>query len=181
MNETKLQDFMGKLVGDMGGAAIMANVILGDELGLYRAMADGQAVTPDELAARTGCQARLKRITGLLSMRSKPAARAKAAVAAMRRQSGHHPGTERFFRPLYNLVSSWLPAPDGGAALEAGAKVADIGRPWRVDHRDGAAQLSHAFTASTSTRRRSSRRERAPLPASATGSSSARDGARVSR
>ena len=61
MNEAKLQDFMGKLVGDMGGAAIMANVILGDELGLYRAMADGQAVTPDELAARTGCHARLVR------------------------------------------------------------------------------------------------------------------------
>ena len=61
MNEAKLQEFMGRLVGDMGGAAIMANVILGDELGLYRAMADGQAVTPDELAARTGCQARLVR------------------------------------------------------------------------------------------------------------------------
>ena len=53
MDEAKLQEFMGRLVGDMGGAAIMANVILGEELGLYRAMADGQPVTPDELAART--------------------------------------------------------------------------------------------------------------------------------
>ena len=61
MNEAKLQGFMGKLVGDMGGAAIMANVILGDELGLYRAMADGRPVTPDELAQRTGCHARLVR------------------------------------------------------------------------------------------------------------------------
>jgi SAM-dependent methyltransferase len=61
MNEAKLQDFMGRLVGDMGGAAMMANVILGDELGLYRAMADGEAVTPDELAARTGCHSRLLR------------------------------------------------------------------------------------------------------------------------
>lgn len=59
MNEAKLQEFMGRLVGDMGGAAIMANVILGEELGLYRAMADGQPVTPDELAERTGCHARL--------------------------------------------------------------------------------------------------------------------------
>ena len=49
MNEAKLQEFMGKLVGDMGGAAIMANVILGDEP-LYRAMADGQPVTPEALA-----------------------------------------------------------------------------------------------------------------------------------
>jgi len=61
MNEAKLQDFMGKLVVDMGGAAIMANVILGEELGLYRAMADGSPVTPEELGERTGCNARLLR------------------------------------------------------------------------------------------------------------------------
>ena len=61
MNEAKLQEFMGRLVGDMGGAAIMANVILGEELGLYRAMADGRPVTPDELAANTGCHPRLVR------------------------------------------------------------------------------------------------------------------------
>jgi SAM-dependent methyltransferase len=61
MNEAKLQDFMGKLVVDMGGAALMANVILGEELGLYRAMADGSPVTPEELAERTGCNARLLR------------------------------------------------------------------------------------------------------------------------
>ena len=61
MDEVKLHEFMGKLVGDMGGAAIMANVILGDELGLYRAMADGNAVTPEHLAERTGCNARLVR------------------------------------------------------------------------------------------------------------------------
>jgi SAM-dependent methyltransferase len=61
MDEAKLNEFMGKLVVDMGGAAIMANVILGEELGLYRAMADGVAVTPDQLAERTGCNARLVR------------------------------------------------------------------------------------------------------------------------
>ena len=61
MNEAKLQDFMGKLVVDMGGAAVMANVILGEELGLYRAMADGSPLTPEELAQRTGCHARLLR------------------------------------------------------------------------------------------------------------------------
>jgi SAM-dependent methyltransferase len=61
MNEAKLQEFMGKLVGDMGGAATMANVVLGEELGLYRAMADGRPLTPEELASRTGCHARLVR------------------------------------------------------------------------------------------------------------------------
>ena len=61
MDEAKLNEFMGKLVVDMGGAALMANVILGEELGLYRAMADGAPVTPDELAERTSCNARLLR------------------------------------------------------------------------------------------------------------------------
>ena len=61
MDETKLQEFMGRLVVDMGGAAIMANVILGEELGLYRAMADGEPVTPEQLAERTRCNARLVR------------------------------------------------------------------------------------------------------------------------
>jgi 2-polyprenyl-3-methyl-5-hydroxy-6-metoxy-1,4-benzoquinol methylase len=59
MDETKLQEFMGKLVSDMGGAAMMASVIVGEEVGFYRAMADGVAVTADELASRTGCNRRL--------------------------------------------------------------------------------------------------------------------------
>jgi SAM-dependent methyltransferase len=61
MDEAKLQDFMGKLVTDMGGAAMMVNVMLGEELGLYRAMADGTPLTPETLAERTGCNARLLR------------------------------------------------------------------------------------------------------------------------
>ncbi len=61
MDEAKLHEFMGKLVGDMGGAAMMASVIVGEELGFYRAMADGVAVTSDELAKRTQCNPRLVR------------------------------------------------------------------------------------------------------------------------
>ncbi len=61
MDESRLNDFMGKLVSDMGGAAMLANIILGEELGLYRAMADSQPVSPEDLAARTGCNARLLR------------------------------------------------------------------------------------------------------------------------
>jgi hypothetical protein len=53
MDETKLHEFMGKLVTDMGGAAMIATVILGEELGLCRAMADGIPITPDELATKT--------------------------------------------------------------------------------------------------------------------------------
>ncbi|CAM3040936.1 class I SAM-dependent methyltransferase [Pseudomonas plecoglossicida] len=61
MDEARLHEFMGKLVGDMGAAATLANVILGDELGLYRAMADSQPTTPEALAAKTGCHPRLVR------------------------------------------------------------------------------------------------------------------------
>lgn len=61
MDEAKLNEFMGKLVSDMGAAAMLANVILGDELGLYKAMADSQPVTPQALASATGCHPRLVR------------------------------------------------------------------------------------------------------------------------
>jgi len=61
MDEAKLHDFMGKLVSDMGGAAMMASVLVGEELGLYRALADGTPVTPEELAEKTRCNARLTR------------------------------------------------------------------------------------------------------------------------
>src|SRR6478752_2186746 len=59
MDESKLADFMGQLVADMGGAAMVASIIVGEELGLYRAMADGRPVTADDLAAATGCHPRL--------------------------------------------------------------------------------------------------------------------------
>jgi SAM-dependent methyltransferase len=61
MNEAKLQELMGKLVNDMGGAAMCASIILGEELGLYRAMADGSPITADDLAAKTKCNPRLVR------------------------------------------------------------------------------------------------------------------------
>lgn len=59
MDEVKLQEFMGRLVGDMGGAAMLATVILGEELGLYRAMADGVPVSAEQLAAKTRTHPRL--------------------------------------------------------------------------------------------------------------------------
>lgn len=61
MDEAKLHAFMGKLLSDMGAAGLLANVMVGDELGLYKAMADSQPITPEALASRTGCNARLLR------------------------------------------------------------------------------------------------------------------------
>ena len=61
MNEAKLHEFMGKVVTDMGGAWMMAMVLIGDELGLYKAMADGKPITADALASRCHCHPRLVR------------------------------------------------------------------------------------------------------------------------
>jgi hypothetical protein len=36
MDETKLHEFMGKVVTDMAGAWMTAMVLVGDELGLYK-------------------------------------------------------------------------------------------------------------------------------------------------
>ena len=61
MDETKLHEFLGKVVTDMGGAWMMAMVLIGDELGLYKAMADNQPVSADEVARRSSCHPRLVR------------------------------------------------------------------------------------------------------------------------
>jgi SAM-dependent methyltransferase len=61
MNEAKLQEFMGKLVTDLSGAAMIASMVVGEELGLYRAMASSEPIAADELARRTSCNPRLVR------------------------------------------------------------------------------------------------------------------------
>ena len=61
IDERKLEAFIGHAATELGAALNAALVTLGDELGLYRAMADGQPVTAAELAARTGTQERYVR------------------------------------------------------------------------------------------------------------------------
>ncbi|HWF74296.1 MAG TPA: class I SAM-dependent methyltransferase [Solirubrobacteraceae bacterium] len=61
IDEDKLNEFMGRFVGDLGATVSAALVVLGDRLGLYRAMGDGEPVSPEELAARTGTDARYVR------------------------------------------------------------------------------------------------------------------------
>lgn len=61
VDETRLGAFMGKILDDCGAAASAPLVVLGDKLGLYRAMGDGLPVTAAELAARTGTAERYVR------------------------------------------------------------------------------------------------------------------------
>jgi hypothetical protein len=52
-DQAKLDEFTGKLLHDMGAAATGALVLIGDKLGLYKALAAGGPLSPAELAART--------------------------------------------------------------------------------------------------------------------------------
>jgi SAM-dependent methyltransferase len=57
IDENKLNTFLGKAVGDLGAALSAVLISIGDELGLYRALA-GTPLTSTELAARTGTNER---------------------------------------------------------------------------------------------------------------------------
>ncbi|MCU4180888.1 class I SAM-dependent methyltransferase [Bosea sp. BH3] len=57
----KLDALVGRLVGDVGASVTGALIVLGDQLGLYKAMGDGEPVTAAELAARTGFKERYVR------------------------------------------------------------------------------------------------------------------------
>src|SRR5437667_7326455 len=54
----KLKLYAKCVFGALGGAMTAAMIHLGDRLGLYQALADGEALTSGELAARTGCAER---------------------------------------------------------------------------------------------------------------------------
>jgi SAM-dependent methyltransferase len=49
----KLDTFMGKAVGDLGATLSAALVVIGDELGLFKAMADSGPISSVDLAKRT--------------------------------------------------------------------------------------------------------------------------------
>ena len=180
-DEAKLNEFMTKIVNELGGAWSASLVIIGDKLGLYRAMADSEPITSQELADKTNTAERYIRewlanqaaggyirydaatgkytlppehalalanenspafVMGGFQLTSVPIKDESKIVEAFRTGKGvdwgdHDPtlymATERFFKPNYvaNIVSSWIPALDGGKVVEqlkkGGARVADVG------------------------------------------------------
>ena len=60
IDEARLNDFLGKAVGDLGAAISATLILVGDRLGLYRELANGP-LTSAELAARTGTNERYVR------------------------------------------------------------------------------------------------------------------------
>ena len=61
VDPAKLNQFLGKAVSDMGAAANTALVLIGDRLGLYKAMAGAGPLTSAQLAERTGTAERYVR------------------------------------------------------------------------------------------------------------------------
>lgn len=61
IDESRLEEFMGQMVGYMTGGAMCFGVWLGDELGLYRVLAEVGPASADEVAGKAGCNPRLVR------------------------------------------------------------------------------------------------------------------------
>jgi 2-polyprenyl-3-methyl-5-hydroxy-6-metoxy-1,4-benzoquinol methylase len=58
IDSNKLEGFVHKALGDIGSALTASLVVIGDKLGLYKAMAGAGPMTSEELAKRTGTNER---------------------------------------------------------------------------------------------------------------------------
>jgi SAM-dependent methyltransferase len=61
LNQDKLNDFLGRAVVDIGATLHAGLVIIGEKLGLYKALAEGGPLSPAELAKKTGTTERYVR------------------------------------------------------------------------------------------------------------------------
>lgn len=61
VDEARLEDFVGKILGDLGGALSISLVRIGDRLGLYRALNEKGPMTSTELASAAGIAERYAR------------------------------------------------------------------------------------------------------------------------
>ncbi|MDD3837759.1 MAG: class I SAM-dependent methyltransferase, partial [Phenylobacterium sp.] len=124
----KVEALVGQLVGELGGAVSGALIVLGDRLGLYRAMADGEPVTSEALAATTGFDERYLRewlsaqaAAGYLDYdpQAKTFAMSPEAAAAFADEGG-----PAFFAGAFEVVQSlWLDEPKIEEAFRSGAGV----------------------------------------------------------
>lgn len=61
VDTVKLDQFLGRMIGELGAVANAALVLVGDKLGLYKAMAGAGPLTSVQLAAKTGTDERYVR------------------------------------------------------------------------------------------------------------------------
>jgi SAM-dependent methyltransferase len=133
IDQDKLAAFYDKVVMDVGGAMSAALVVLGDQLGLWRALATGRA-TPSELAARTDTVERY--------IREWLNAMAAAGYVTYDKESGHYgldpeqvmafadPDSPAFVPGLFQVTAAmWAAEAKIAANFRSGA-----GLPWGNQH-----------------------------------------------
>jgi SAM-dependent methyltransferase len=108
VDESKLNEFLGQFVQDLGATVQAGLVVIGHRLGLYRAMAGAGPLTPAELAERTGTAERY--------VREWLAAQASGGYVA------YDPVSERFSLPEEQAFA--LADPDGLAYLPGAFQLA---------------------------------------------------------
>ena len=59
VDQAALEQFMGQMIGTMTGGMMCFSILLGDELGLYRVLAEAGSMTAEDLAGKAGCNPRL--------------------------------------------------------------------------------------------------------------------------
>jgi SAM-dependent methyltransferase len=127
-NLQKLNALVGKLVGDLGISLGGASILLGDRLGLYKAMADGAVVTPSELAKKTGLHERYVRewmsgqaASGYIDYHPEKNAFSLSAEQAM---AFAEEGSPAFFAGAFDVVqSTYLDEPKVAEAFRTGKGV----------------------------------------------------------
>src|SRR5262245_5895815 len=61
IDEAKAEEFLGKVIGDVAGAMTTILTLIGDQLGLFKDLAEHGAANSTQLAERTGIDERYAR------------------------------------------------------------------------------------------------------------------------
>jgi 2-polyprenyl-3-methyl-5-hydroxy-6-metoxy-1,4-benzoquinol methylase len=112
VDEARIEAFVGRIVDEIGAAINVPLTVIGQQLGLYRAMADSAPVDSAELAARTGTHERY--------------VREWLAGQAAGGYVDHDPETETYVLPLEHaavLADDTSPVYQGGMFESASAAI----------------------------------------------------------
>src|SRR5689334_16406280 len=124
----KLNALVGKLVGDVGAAFTGALIVLGDKLGIYKAMADGTPLTPKELAKKTKLKERYLRewlsaqaAAGLVDY---DAASGRFSLSPEQSMALAEEGSPAFFAGAFQIAQAmWVDEPKVAEAFKSGKGV----------------------------------------------------------
>jgi len=124
----KLDALMGKLVGDLGATLSGVLVLLGDHLGLYKAMADGTPRAPKEIAKKTKLKERYVRewlsAQAAAGLADYDATSGKFSLNPEQAMALAQEGSPAFFAGAFQVAQSmWLDEPKIAAAFKSGKGV----------------------------------------------------------